>query len=362
MKPMPLYQFIEEHRDEIINITKRRIAQQTGRDLNTPEIIDSLPEFLDDIVAALRADAGLPRITPTTKDVKSARVHGEQRLQLGFTITELVHDYSSLCSAITDKAQEEGIGMAREYQVLNDALDVGIAASVERYAQERERLDAERKANVRLGMVTHELRNAASAALLAFDVIKRSKIGVLGQTGIILERNLHRLQHLIDRALTDVRLKEGLAPNCETLRLSLLLEDVVSSANIEAHSKGSHVAIQTDPTIMGSVDRQMLISAVSNLVQNGIKYSPQGSEVYVRSKHSDGGIDIEVEDKCGGIPDDTIGNLFSPFVQGGESKGLGMGLAITRQAIEAHGGRIHVENHPGKGCKFIIHLPPTCTQ
>jgi signal transduction histidine kinase len=69
-------------------------------------------------------------------------------------------------------------------------------------------------------------------------------------------------------------------------------------------------------------------------------------------------VTIEVDDQCGGLPDGKLEDLFSPFVRAREDvDGLGLGLPITRRAIEAHGGHIEVRNLPGKGCAFVVELP-----
>jgi hypothetical protein len=115
--------------------------------------------------------------------------------------------------------------------------------------------------------------------------------------------------------------------------------------------------LKVDPKLEGLVDHQLMVSALVNLVQNAIKYSPQGADVRVRCSAAEGGVTFEVEDACGGIPEDKIDELFSPFVRGTEGRGLGLGLAITRQAVEAHGGQIRVQNLPGKGCVFIVKIP-----
>ncbi len=77
-----------------------------------------------------------------------------------------------------------------------------------------------------------------------------------------------------------------------------------------------------------------------------------------RGASRDGVIAIEVEDGCGGIPEEKVGGIFAAGVQAGADRsGFGLGLAIARQAVEAHGGTIAVRNEPGRCCVFVVELP-----
>jgi signal transduction histidine kinase len=353
---VPLHQFLSENRDQILRCTISNIAQGSP-DGTEAELRDSLPELYDEVVARLRLEVGLPRQTAPTAHEKAAAAHGLQRLRLGFTITQLVHDYGALCNSITELAMQNGSITAQEYETLNQILDGAIAAAVSGYSSEHDRA-AELIAAEHLGFVAHELRNAISAAMLAFDMIRRGHVAIGGRTGDVLERSLTRLRGLIDRSLSEVRLKSGLTISPEPTAFRQLLEEVEASATVDAMTKSARIAIRADPTLTGSVDRQLLTSALANLVQNAIKYSRDGAEIQMRCSANDGGAIIEVEDECGGLPDGKTDELFNPFVRGrSEGRGLGLGLAITRQAVEAHRGRIHVRNLPGKGCVFVINLP-----
>ncbi|HVV49460.1 MAG TPA: HAMP domain-containing sensor histidine kinase [Polyangia bacterium] len=358
---MPLHRFLDENRDAILRRTIGEIAQGSPEGTDD-EILDSLPELYEEVIARLRQQAGLPRQTAATAHEEAASAHGLQRLRLGFTITQLVHDYGALCNSITELAKKDGAITAQEFQILNQILDEAIAAAVAGYSSEHE-LERDRQTNQKatehLGFVAHELRNAIASAMLAFDALRRGQVGLGGRTSNVLERSLTRLRGLVDRSLSEVRLKSGLTLSPEPTHFRQLLEEVEASATVDAVAKGTRIAIRADPALQGSVDRQLLTSALANFVQNAIKYSPPGAEVEMRCGPSDAGVTIEVEDQCGGLPGGKIDELFSPFVRGrNEGGGLGLGLAIARQAIEAHGGGVHVRNLPGKGCVFVVTLPP----
>jgi signal transduction histidine kinase len=101
-----------------------------------------------------------------------------------------------------------------------------------------------------------------------------------------------------------------------------------------------------------------LASAVMNLLHNAFKNTPSGGHVALRARAEEGRLQIETEDECGGIAQDTT-DLFQAFGErrGKDRSGLGLGLSIARQAVRAHDGEIRIRDIPGKGCVFTIDIP-----
>jgi signal transduction histidine kinase len=117
------------------------------------------------------------------------------------------------------------------------------------------------------------------------------------------------------------------------------------------------VSVQADDALEIHADERLLVSAVSNLIQNAFKFTKNDGHILLRASRAGEHVVIEVEDECGGLPPGKDEELFEPYVRRGANKcGLGLGLAITREAIEKHGGRISVRNLPGKGCVFSVIL------
>jgi signal transduction histidine kinase len=107
-------------------------------------------------------------------------------------------------------------------------------------------------------------------------------------------------------------------------------------------------------------DRRLLHSALANLVNNAVKFSRARSAIHIGWRDGGDALAIDIDDSCGGLPAGATEKIFAPFVQVGDDRsGYGLGLAIARQAIEAHGGAIRVRNRPGDGCTFTIELPKT---
>jgi signal transduction histidine kinase len=106
------------------------------------------------------------------------------------------------------------------------------------------------------------------------------------------------------------------------------------------------------------VDRDMLSSALGNLLQNAFKFTKPHSEVSLHAYAKVDRILLDVNDHCGGLPMGAIEKMFRPFNQLGEDQsGLGLGLDICRRSVEANQGTLRVRDLPGAGCVFTIELP-----
>jgi len=114
---------------------------------------------------------------------------------------------------------------------------------------------------------------------------------------------------------------------------------------------------------MVHADRTRIERVLDNLVDNAIKYSPDGGEVLISARVENGGILVAVRDRGIGIREEDIGKLFEPFQRldnrpaGSSIAGIGLGLVVCRRLVEAHGGRIWVESQEGKGSTFFFTLP-----
>jgi signal transduction histidine kinase len=105
-------------------------------------------------------------------------------------------------------------------------------------------------------------------------------------------------------------------------------------------------------------DRDLLLAALANLLQNAFQYTRPGSEVTLSAYEAGERVFVDVRDSCGGLPQGTADQLFKPFAPGsGGKSGLGLGLSIARRSVEASGGILSVRNIPGTGCIFTISLP-----
>lgn len=358
-----LYDFIVANRGEIIERTRALVRGRTPQRSIEAKLEHGVPLFLTQLVAALTQGAGTSSIAlvGTTGDdqiADSATRHGHELLKNGFTLAQVVHGYGDICQVVTALAGEKHAAIsAEDFHVFNRCLDDAIAAAVTAYGIERER-DLASEDMVRLGMFGHELRNLLASAIIGFEVVKRGSIGLGGSTGAVIARSLAGLSALIERSLAEVRLEAGL-PKLEPLSIVEFMDEIEITAAMQAEAQGLRLTtIPAEDDVQVNADRQLLTSAVSNLLQNAFKFTRPGGTVTLATRATEGHVLIEVSDECGGLPPGKATDLFRPFNQRGmERSGLGLGLSIALSAARAHGGDIHVRDMPGTGCVFTLELP-----
>jgi two-component system OmpR family sensor kinase/two-component system sensor histidine kinase BaeS len=145
-----------------------------------------------------------------------------------------------------------------------------------------------------------------------------------------------------------------------------LLADVATSFSKQAAEQGVDLQVEIpdgqDPIELYA-DPDRLDQVLSNLVDNALRYTPQGGRIALRASPSSDGVRLSVQDSGAGIPPEDLPYIFDRFWRGDRSRsrsagaGSGLGLAIAKQLVQAHGGRIHIESQPGEGAKFMIDLP-----
>jgi signal transduction histidine kinase len=284
--------------------------------------------------------------------------HGAELSAAGFSVAQVVHDYGDICQTITEIAVEQHAPITvEEFHTLNRCLDTAIAEAVTEHARlaTQRRVDEEVE---RLGQAAHELRDLLNGALLAFHALKRGAVAINGNTGAALGRSLTSLRDLVDRTLAEVRLAAG-TQRRERLSVTTFVDEIAATGILHAEYRGVRfTVVPVDPVLAVDGDPQLLTSAVMNLLHNAFKNTLAGGGVILRAHARGERLLVEVEDECGGIPEDKK-DLFQSFGdrRGRDRSGLGLGLSIARQAVRAHGGDIHVRNVPGKGCIFAIDLP-----
>lgn len=240
---------------------------------------------------------------------------------------------------------------------MNGCLDIAIASAVSEFQFRNNEASEEREIK-HLGFLAHELRNALSSATVAQEMIKAGIVGVGGSTASVLEASLVHMRNLIDRSLSEVRMRADSDLFVEKFRLSDLFDQIVITARIDAAKKNQSISTEIDWKVDVEGDRQFILSAVANLVQNAIKYTKLGGKIVLRGKTIEDRVCIEIEDECGGIQADKLTSLFQPFVQeNADRSGLGLGLTITQRAVLLSQGTIAITNRPGIGCTFAIDIP-----
>ncbi|MFL5359002.1 GAF domain-containing sensor histidine kinase [Archangium sp.] len=217
-----------------------------------------------------------------------------------------------------------------------------------------------------LSVAGHELKTPLSALRLQIQMLARVARDVATTPGLAqrvekAERTSERLGALIDELLDAGRITAGrLQLQREEMDLAALTRDAVGRMSEALARAGSEVKLVADAAVVGRWDRVRLEQVVGNLLSNAAKYGRgQPVEVCVESGH-DGRARLVVRDNGIGIASEDQGRIFERFERAVESRqfhGLGLGLWISREIVESHGGHIQVHSTPGEGATFTVELP-----
>ena len=354
-----LHDFLTTNRPQLIERCRRRVALRGRPPPTEIEIEHGIPIFVDqliDTLAGKQEKAAGARVLAMADD---AARYGDELLQHGFTIEQVVHDYGDLCQAIMELSIETGTKVELdEFRVLNESLDDAIAEAVTAYAAGRALLlfEAERRAETqRHGIFVHEMRNHLQTATLARSALLAGNMATSGATGAVLDRSLAGMNDLIDRSIAVVREDQ----HHRRFAVAPFIAELRASAVLSAGDRKCGLSVPTvAPELAVDGDRALLMGAVTNLLHNAFKFSRSPCAVDLHAFAQGDRILIEVRDSCGGLPAAAADSLFDPFHQAGEDRsGLGLGLGVARRAVEADGGRLSVRDEAPVGCVFTIDLP-----
>jgi signal transduction histidine kinase len=371
-----MHNFLANNRDELIARCKDKVAQRPKRSATKEQLANGIPLFLDQLIKTLRAEdvddaASSLRISGTaggdgvvlSELGVSASAHGKQLLVLGYTVDQVVHDYGDLCQAITDLASERDAPFAvEEFRTLNRCLDNAIADAVTEFSYQRDIvIDRVKSAavNARLGFLVHELRNGLGTASLAVSAIDLGNLPMSGATGSVLKRSLASLTGLVNKSLEEVRHDGDDEVEHPTFSAASFILDVKSSAALTASTKGCKFTVSVvDPLLGLKGNRDLLLGVLANLLHNAFKFTHSHTEVTLKAYAVGDRVHIDVGDNCGGLPSGNSERMFTPFTQFSNDKtGLGLGLSVARQNVEADDGLLTVRDLPGKGCIFTVSMP-----
>jgi two-component system, OmpR family, sensor kinase len=210
--------------------------------------------------------------------------------------------------------------------------------------------------------VSHELRSPLARLHAAIGLVRQQPERL--ETSLErIERESGRMDNLVGELLTLSRLEAGvMGAMDEDVRVGELIADVVADARFEAESSGHVVDLSGDVDVHVRGRAELLHRALENVVRNALRHTPRGGRVDVEvALYANGSnLRITVLDQGLGVPDHELDSIFEPFFRGEGAKypdGHGLGLAIARQVIEAHGGLIRAANRLEGGLCVEIILP-----
>jgi PAS domain S-box-containing protein len=217
-----------------------------------------------------------------------------------------------------------------------------------------------------LAVVSHDLRNPLHAVLLASTVLEDFSAPEQWtdrdrQQLRVIRRSAEQMTGLIQDLVEVIAMETGApALHRERLAAAPLPAGVAELFQAQADEKGVRLLCESDPDLpLVEADRGRLLQVFSNLVGNALKFTPRGGTVTLRAAASDGAVRFSISDTGPGMPPEHLAHVFDRFwrARKGERGGLGLGLAIARGIVEAHGGRIWAESTVGEGSTFHFTVP-----
>jgi signal transduction histidine kinase len=346
-------------------------------------LIDSMPEFLDQLVETLRSRDPQSEVE---ENAEVAKEHAEDRAsQPEYTLDEVITEYHLLRTVITESIQSIGYADENSRQLIHEFIDQGISKAAVRYLEletsrqkiqtaeiQATKIEAERASAAKsafLANMSHEIRSPLGAIMGFVGLLKDSDISkeeVVNYLSVI-DRNSHHLLRIIDDILDLTKVEAGkMVVEKIAFPLVEFMADFSSLAGLRARENGiifefkSHGPLPefviTDPTRV----RQIL----SNVVGNAIKFTEKG-QVELLVTYHDHYLEFKVSDTGRGISEDQRKLLFQAFAQADSSTtrkfgGTGLGLILTKKLSQALGGDFSlIESQLGKGSVFKVSLPVT---
>lgn len=274
-------------------------------------------------------------------------------------LEELLRDALSGTTGRTELEFGESVNRTIEISTVRLA-DGGAAAIVEDITQ---RLMIDRVRTDFVANISHELRTPIGAiSLMAENLIAEMGDSESARLAEIILNEVTRLNETVNDLLELARIEfDGLSKR-EPIHTARVIDEAVGRIRSAALAKSVMIVVEENPDMSVIGDRAQLVSAIGNLIDNAVKYSPQGSIVKVEVRREEGRMLISVSDNGPGIAAEHLGRVFERFYRVDDARsrgtgGTGLGLAIVRHIALLHGGDVSVTSEVGTGSTFTLAIP-----
>ena len=327
--------------------------------------------------AGVAPGSAVARVLATGRPLFVADAGGGPRPRRAF-VTPLVAEAAVIGALAVERAGELGRGERAAIEALGAHVGVALenarlAARQRRFAEElaekvagaTARLaEIDRAKSAFVAIASHELRTPLTALqgfseLLALRRVAPEEVARFGR---IMHGEARRLGRIVSDLLDLSRIEQGLAPALRrtTVDVPALVADVVEV--LRRAAPAHPIEVDCPPGLPPlDADPDALERVLTNLVGNAVKYSPPGSLVSVRARRRGAGVALAVEDRGRGIPAAALGRVFEPYYRAPDAvpaaRGAGIGLAVVKALVEAHGGTVYLESAPGVGTAVTVVLP-----
>jgi signal transduction histidine kinase len=204
--------------------------------------------------------------------------------------------------------------------------------------------------------IVHDLRNPLAAIYGGAEMLSECDLPALQMKR--LARNMHRASRQIQVMLEDLlNVCRGKVEEVEVCNLRAIAAGAADSLAATAEAQHVKVTLDIPEELETAVEPRRMERVFLNLMGNALEAMPDGGTISIRAASNDGTVLVEVRDTGPGIAPEIRGRLFQPFVTARKKSGLGLGLALARQAVVDHGGDMWVDPEPGQGACFRFRLP-----
>jgi signal transduction histidine kinase len=335
---------------------------------------DDIVDILNDVAADMDRDQSAEQQQKKSEgdpedcdeDLARASVrHAVARVRMNFSLQQLIAEFRALRATVIRLWRRSSVEIDNEslddLTRFNEAIDQLIAEGAIKHTQE-----IERSRELFLGILGHDLRNPLGAISGLAELQLRAKTPE--RAGLFASQILtsaRRMSHIIDDliGLARVRLGSGIdispAPGC----MRRICTDAVEE--MRAIYPKRVFQMDSDAELPGEWDEAKLSQVLSNLLGNAVQHGASNSPVTVTAKSNGNEVEVAVHNKGAVIPSSRIPRLFDSFFQAGEEQkaddsrfnSLGLGLYISKEIVQAHGGTIDVRSSDDEGTTFIVRLP-----
>jgi signal transduction histidine kinase len=236
------------------------------------------------------------------------------------------------------------------------------ALTVRLAMEERSRREIEEMRRQLVAAASHDLRTPLASLRLLVESIDDGVVTGATRDRYLAEIRTHVavLSGLVDDLFELSRIEAGeISWTLRQVELRELIDDTVAAMRAPAAERGVRLATELPPgAVVAEADAEKVQRVLFNLIQNAIRHTPADGSVTVRARSAGNGVEVEVVDDGEGVSPDDAGRVFEPFYRGDAARGedgAGLGLAISRAIVEAHGGKIWLEDgSPGTRVHFTL--------
>ena len=281
------------------------------------------------------------------------------------------------CQEIIDIASPHDIGQRKTFLVCSapvhgeggciEGAVVTATDITERVRAEQALQEANRRKDEFLAMLAHELRNPLAPIRSAIELMSRPRAGkeVVLRTSAIIARQVRHMTDLVDDLLDMSRVSRGaITLHKQFIDTQSVLHDAIEQINPLLRGRKHRLELRSpEEPVLFEGDRKRVVQVLCNLLNNAVKYTPEGGHICVSTAQVAQELEIRIKDNGQGMDADTLARAFDLFAQARHTSdrdngGLGIGLALVKKLVELHGGQVLARSDgPGRGSEFVVRLP-----